>query len=283
MENAAYLTYFVEMRICCASRGGRHRACFSLLLLFGAMLLLGNDAEGAAPIEGYRVVHTYPHDSSAFTQGLVMVGGMLYEGTGLNGRSSVRAVDLGTGRAIQSVEVPAQYFGEGLTDWGSNLIELTWKAQRGFVYDRFSMRLVRTFAYKGEGWGLTHDRQNLIMSDGTAVLRFLDPVTFQVVRTLSVSDGGRPVMELNELEYIHGEIYANVWQTDRIARISPQTGKVIAWIDLNGLLAADERTEGNAVLNGIAYDQKSDRVFVTGKLWPKLFEIKLVPGSVGSK
>jgi glutamine cyclotransferase len=283
MENAAYLTYFVEMRICCASRGGRHRACFSLLLLFGAMLLLGNDAEGAAPIEGYRVVHTYPHDSSAFTQGLVMVGGMLYEGTGLNGRSSVRAVDLATGRVIQSVEVPAQYFGEGLTDWGSNLVELTWKAQRGFVYDRFSMRLVRTFAYKGEGWGLTHDRQHLIMSDGTAVLRFLDPVTFQVVRTLSVSDGGRPVMELNELEYIHGEIYANVWQTDRIARISPQTGKVIAWIDLNGLLVADERTDGNAVLNGIAYDQKSDRVFVTGKLWPKLFEIKLVPGSVGSK
>jgi glutamine cyclotransferase len=283
MENAAYLTYFVEMRICCASRGGRHRACFSLLLLFGAMLLLGNDAEGAAPIEGYRVVHTYPHDSSAFTQGLVMIGGMLYEGTGLNGRSSVRAMDLATGRVIQSVEVPAQYFGEGLTDWGGNLVELTWKAQRGFVYDRFSMRLVRTFAYKGEGWGLTHDRQHLIMSDGTAVLRFLDPVTFQVVRTLSVSDGGRPVMELNELEYIHGEIYANVWQTDRIARISPQTGKVIAWIDLNGLLAADERTDGNAVLNGIAYDQKSDRVFVTGKLWPKLFEIKLVPGSVGSK
>jgi glutamine cyclotransferase len=283
MENAAYLTYFVEMRICCASRGGRHRACFSLLLLFGAMLLLANDAEGAAPIEGYRVVHTYPHDSSAFTQGLVMVGGMLYEGTGLNGRSSVRAVDLATGRVIQSVEVPAQYFGEGLTDWGSNLVELTWKAQRGFVYDRFSMRLVRTFEYKGEGWGLTHDRQHLIMSDGTAVLRFLDPVTFQVVRTLPVMDGGRPVKELNELEYIHGEIYANVWQTDRIARISPQTGKVIAWIDLNGLLVSDERTDGNAVLNGIAYDQKGDRVFVTGKLWPKLFEIKLVPGSVGSK
>ncbi len=252
------------------------------------LLLLGNVTQGfaadeLAPAEGYRVVHTYPHDSSAFTQGLVMVDGMLYEGTGLNGRSSVRAVDLATGRVIQSAKVPDEYFGEGLTDWGSNLIELTWKAHRGFVYGRFSLRVVRTFAYKGEGWGLTHDRQHLIMSDGTTVLRFLDPVTFKVVRTLAVSDGGRPVKELNELEYVHGEIYANVWQTDQIARISPVTGKVIAWIDLSGLLTADERTDGNAVLNGIAYDQKNDRLFVTGKLWPKLFEIKVVPGVVGSE
>jgi glutamine cyclotransferase len=260
-----------------------------LLPMLAVAVLQGFEAQGlatekgAAPTEGYRVVHTYPHDSSAFTQGLVMVDGMLYEGTGLKGRSSVRAVDLATGRVIQSVKVPDKYFGEGLTDWGSNLIELTWMAHRGFVYDRFSLRLVKTFEYKGEGWGLTHDRQHLIMSDGTAVLRFLDPVTFKVVRTLAVSDGGRPVKELNELEYIHGEIYANVWQTDRIARISPATGKVIAWIDLSGLLTADERMNGNAVLNGIAYDQKNDRLFVTGKLWPKLFEIKVVPGAVGSK
>jgi glutamine cyclotransferase len=256
--------------------------------MFAAVLLQGGEVRGVvvnggASTERYRIVHTYPHDSSAFTQGLVMVDGMLYEGTGLNGRSSVRAVDLATGRVIQSVKVPAKYFGEGLTDWGSNLVELTWMAHRGFVYDRFSLRLVKTFEYKGEGWGLTHDRQHLIMSNGTAVLRFLDPVTFRVVRTLAVTDGGRPVKELNELEYIHGEIYANVWQTDRIARISPATGKVIAWIDLSGLLAADERTDGNAVLNGIAYDQKNDRLFVTGKLWPKLFEIKLVPGTAGSK
>jgi glutaminyl-peptide cyclotransferase len=258
------------------------------LLILGAALLGSHAAQGfaaarIAPTEGYRVVHVYPHDSSAFTQGLVMVDGMLYEGTGLNGRSSVRAVDLATGRVIQSVKVPDKYFGEGLTDWGSNLVELTWMAHRGFVYDRFSMRLIKTFQYKGEGWGLTHDRQHLIMSDGTAVLRFLDPATFKVVRTLAVSDGGRPVKELNELEYIHGEIYANVWQTDRIARISPATGEVMGWIDLSGLLGADERTDGNAVLNGIAYDQKNDRLFVTGKLWPKLFEIKLVPGAVGSK
>ncbi len=257
-------------------------AFFTLVFLF-AVVWGAQAAQAGAPVEGYRVVHTYPHDRAAFTQGLVMVGGMLYEGTGLKGRSSVRAVDLATGRVIQSVEVPAQYFGEGLTEWGANLVELTWKAQRGFVYDRFSLRLIRTFEYKGEGWGLTHDRQYLIMSDGTAVLRFLDPVTFRVVRTLSVSDGGRPVEELNELEYVHGEIYANVWQTDRIARISPVTGKVIAWIDLRGLLAADYRTDGNAVLNGIAYDRKSDRLFVTGKLWPKLFEIRLVAGATRAK
>lgn len=263
--------------------GSPLRICFPLVI---AILLLNHAfaaTTAAAPIESYRIVHTYPHDNSAFTQGLVMVDGVLYEGTGLNGRSSVRAVDLSTGRVIQSVRIPAKYFGEGLTDWGSNLIELTWMAHRGFVYDRFSLHMVRTFEYKGEGWGLTHDRRHLIMSDGTPVLRFLDPMTFRVVRTLSVSDGGRPVKDLNELEYIHDEIYANVWQTDRIARISPETGKVIAWIDLSGLLPADERTDGNAVLNGIAYDEKNDRLFVTGKLWPKLFEIKLVPDAVGSK
>lgn len=259
----------------------------SRLLLFAVLLIVADAAVGlaagiGAPTEGYRVVHVYPHDSSAFTQGLVMVGGMLYEGTGLNGRSSVRAVDLATGRVLQSVKVPDKYFGEGLTDWGGNLIELTWMAHRGFVYDRFSMRLLRTFEYKGEGWGLTHDRQHLIMSDGTPVLRFLDPVTFKVVRTLAVSDGGKPVKELNELEYIHGEIYANVWQTDRIARISPATGKVLGWIDLSGLWE-DEPRDGNAVLNGIAYDDKNDRLFVTGKLWPKLFEIKLVPEAVETK
>lgn len=222
-------------------------------------------------------MHSYPHDSLAFTQGLVMVDGVLYEGTGLNGRSSVRAVDLKTGRLLQSVKVPSRYFGEGLTDWGGNLIELTWMAHRGFVYNRSSLRKIKTFKYKGEGWGLTHDSRDLIMSDGTPILRFLDPVTFHVVRTLAVSDGGRPVKDLNELEYIHGEIYANVWQTDRIARISPKTGVVIEWIDLSGLLGKDDRKDGNAVLNGIAYDQKNDRLFVTGKLWPKLFEIKLVP------
>jgi glutaminyl-peptide cyclotransferase len=185
-------------------------------------------------------------------------------------------VDLKTGRVLQKHDLPGNYFGEGLTDWGNNLIELTWQSHIGFVYDRFSFRVLRTFIYNGEGWGLTHDSKHLIMSDGSSNLRLLDPQTFQPVGQIAVTDEGKPVANLNELEYIHGEIYANVWQTDRIARISPSTGKVIAWIDLSGLFPASQRQNPDAVLNGIAYDSKTNRLFVTGKLWPKLFEIKLV-------
>jgi glutamine cyclotransferase len=248
-----------------------------LLLAFACCGGVAANSERATPVEGYRVVHAYPHDASAFTQGLVYVDGMLYEGTGLNGRSSIRMVDLTTGRVLQEHELPENYFGEGLTDWGNNLIELTWQSHIGFVYDRFSFRVVKTFVYEGEGWGLTHDSKHLIMSDGTSVLRLLDPVSFQQVGQVAVTDAGKPVLDLNELEYIHGEIYANVWQTDRIARISPATGKVIAWIDLAGLLPAAQRTNPDAVLNGSAYDSKRNRLFVTGKLWPKLFEIQVVP------
>lgn len=235
-------------------------------------------ATWAAPVEGYKVIHTYPHDSAAYTQGLIYLDGNLYEGTGLNGHSSIRMVDLATGKVLQHYELPGEYFGEGLTDWGSTLVELTWKAQMGFVYDRFSFRQLRTFNYSGEGWGLTHDRTSLIMSDGTPYLRFLDPKTFKEIRRVKVTDDGKPIDQINELEYIHGEVYANIWQTNRIARISPATGKVIAWIDLSGILPGYDGSDGNAVLNGIAYDAKTDRLFVTGKLWPKLFEIKLVPG-----
>ncbi|MHB1021921.1 MAG: glutaminyl-peptide cyclotransferase [Acidobacteriaceae bacterium] len=234
-----------------------------------------------ANMAGYKVVHTYPHDSSAFTQGLLYLDGHLYEGTGLHGQSSVRMVDLTTGRVLQHYDLPQQYFGEGLTDWGSTLVELTWQAHEGFVYDRFSFRLLRTFTYSGEGWGLTHDSKSLIMSDGTPYLRFLDPKTFKEVRRIEVTDRGKPVKELNELEYVRGEIYANVWMTDRIARISPATGRVLGWIDLRGLLPLVERRDDNAVLNGIAYDAKGNRLFVTGKLWPKLFEIKVIPPHSG--
>lgn len=209
--------------------------------------------------------------------------GMLYEGTGLNGRSSIRMVDLMTGRVLQKHDLPENYFGEGLTDWGSDLIELTWQSHIGFVYDRFSFRVIKTFVYEGEGWGLTHDGKHLILSDGSSVLRLLDPVTFQQVGQIAVTDNGAPILNLNELEYIHGEIYANVWQANRIARISPSTGKVIAWVDLAGLLPAAARQTSDAVLNGIAYDSKHNRLFVTGKLWPKLFEIKLVPSGARSK
>ncbi|HET9099909.1 MAG TPA: glutaminyl-peptide cyclotransferase [Acidobacteriaceae bacterium] len=266
----------VLSRIFSRTRFGRH----FLLLLLLSLSRCGMSAFASshqAPIESYRIVHTYPHDPSAFTQGLVYVDGMLYEGTGLNGRSSIRMVDLKTGRVLQEHDLPENYFGEGLTDWGNNLIELTWQSHIGFVYDRFSFRVVKTFIYEGEGWGLTHDSKHLILSDGTSVLRLLDPVTFQPAGQITVTDGGKPVMNLNELEYVHGEIYANVWQTDRIARISPVTGKVIAWVNLVGLLPSDEERNSDAVLNGIAYDSKRNRLFVTGKLWPKLFEIKLKP------
>ena len=227
--------------------------------------------------DSYRIVHTYPHDPRAYTQGLVYVDGHLYESTGLNGRSSLRMEDLTTGRVLQSATVPQQYFAEGLAAWGSTLVQLTWQSHIAFVYDRFSFRLLRTLHYNCDGWGLTADGKNLILSDGTAEIRFFDPARFREVRHIDVSDHGQPVTDLNELEYIHGQIYANVWHTDRIVRISPSTGRVLGWINLAGLLPADQRSDPEAVLNGIAYDAVHDRLFVTGKLWPKLFEIKVVP------
>lgn len=256
---------------------------FFMLTMFSWFTASTFGADHSTPTESYRIVHIYPHDSSAFTQGLVYVDGMLYEGTGLNGRSSIRMVDLNTGRELQQHDLPAKYFGEGLTDWKNDLIELTWRSHTGFVYDRFSFRLLKTFAYPWEGWGLTHDSQYLILSDGTAVLHFLDPGTFRQVRQITVTDQGKPVLNLNELEYIHGEIYANVWMKNKIARISPATGNVLAWIDLSGLRPASTRWNGNAVLNGIAYDHKNNRLFITGKLWPKLFEIKLMSQGAYSK
>lgn len=226
--------------------------------------------------DGYQIIHTYPHDPHAFTQGLVYVDGHLYESTGRNGSSSIRIVDLATGKVLQNYDLEARYFGEGLTDWGSELIQLTWQTGDGFVYDRFSFALKRTFHYSGEGWGLTHDDKNLILSDGTPVLRFLNPRSFLEARHISVKDEkGHPVLDVNELEYVHGQIYANIWHTDKIARISPATGQVLGWIDLTGLIDKSELADGEAVLNGIAYDAKTDRLFVTGKLWPKLFEIRV--------
>ena len=249
----------------------------SLFYRSSLALILVVVATAAFAADGYRIVHTYPHDPQAYTQGLVYVDGHLYESTGLNGRSSLRMDDLETGRVLQIVHLEDKYFGEGLASWGSTLIQLTWQAHVAFVYDRFSFRSLRTFHYEGEGWGLTDDGRDLILSDGTANLRFLDPQTFREVRRVVVKDQGTPVTQLNELEYVRGEVYANVWHTDRIARISPATGRVLGWIDLAGLLPQDERSDPEAVLNGIAYDPVHNRLFVTGKLWPKLFEIKVVP------
>jgi glutamine cyclotransferase len=228
------------------------------------------------PVYGYQVVHTYPHDPSAFTQGLIFLNGVLYESTGLNNRSSIRKVQLETGKVLQQQQVPGEYFAEGLVDWGPDLLQLTWRSKIGFVYDRGTFAVKRRFSYTGEGWGLTKDSARIILSDGSATLRFLEPKTLQQTGSLNVSDRGRPVTEINELEYIQGEIWANIWQTDRIARISPFTGNVGGWIDLKGLLKPAEKASAD-VLNGIAYDPATNRIFVTGKLWPKLFEIKIVP------
>lgn len=225
---------------------------------------------------GYRIVHTYPHDPKAFTQGLIYLHGYLYESTGLEGQSTLRQVDLQTGRVLQRYDLPSAIFGEGLTNWKNTLIQLTWKAQTGFVYDRATFRLLHTFHYSGEGWGLTQDGARLILSDGSSSLRFLDPQTFQEVKRIVVTDGGVEVHDLNELEYIRGQIYANIWLTDLIAILSPRSGQVTGWIDLSGLRPPSTQGNSNAVLNGIAFDAAHDRLFVTGKLWPELFEIQLV-------
>jgi glutamine cyclotransferase len=248
-------------------------------LLVSALWLAAAGVACAA--DSYKIVHAYPHDSQAFTQGLIFLDGHLYESTGLEGHSSLRMEDLETGRILQFQDVPSQYFAEGLADWGSTLVQLTWKNQTALVYDRFSFHLLRTLHYAGEGWGLTHDGKSLILSDGSATLRFLDPTTMRLVRSVTVKDHGVPVTKLNELEFVHGQIYANIWHSDRIARIAPATGRVLGWIDLSGLLASDQRSSAEAVLNGIAYDAQHDRLFVTGKLWPKIFEIRLVPAKAG--
>jgi glutamine cyclotransferase len=233
-------------------------------------------AAAAPPTYTYEVVKSYPHDTSAFTQGLVYENGHLLESTGLNGQSSLREVDLATGAVLKKVDVPGQYFAEGLTEFNNKLYQLTWQSNKGFVYDRATFQKQSEFSYTGEGWGLADNETSLILSDGTNKIRFLDPATFAVKRTINVTAGdNNPITELNELEYIDGEIYANVWQTDTIARIDPTTGRVVSWIDLSGLLPASERTSQTDVLNGIAYDPDGKRLFVTGKLWPKIYEIKL--------
>jgi glutamine cyclotransferase len=233
-------------------------------------------------VQSYRVVASYPHDPAAFTQGLIFRDGWLYESTGLYGRSSVRKVRLATGEVVLQRDLPRQVFGEGLTDWGDRLVTLTWTSQVGFVLDLATFEPLGHFRYPGEGWGLTRSDTALYLSDGTAQIRVLDPKTLAETGRINVTADGAPVDQLNELEWVDGEIYANIWQTDRIARIDPATGRVKAFVDLSGLLQRHGGGGAGAdVLNGIAYDPKARRLFVTGKLWPRLFEIKVVSARGG--
>jgi glutamine cyclotransferase len=239
---------------------------------------LPSHAAGSHPPEyTFKIVRDYPHDPAAFTQGLVYHGGFLYEGTGLNGQSQLRKVLLETGEVLQHIDLSSEYFGEGIAIVQSNVIQLTWRSHIGFVYNFADFKLLRQFSYSGEGWGLTSRDNELFMSDGTAEIRVLDATTLKEKRRFTVRDGAAHIDQLNELEFVEGELFANIWQTDRIARISPQTGKVVGWIDLTGLLSSIYRRQDGAVLNGIAYDATHKRLFVTGKLWPKIFEIQLVP------
>jgi glutamine cyclotransferase len=227
------------------------------------------------PVYSYEVVESYPHDPRAYTQGLVIYDGTLYESTGQYGESSLRKVELKKGKVKKKLDVPGQYFAEGMTILNRKIYQLTWQQGKCFIYDLKDFKLESEFAYEGEGWGLTNDGHLLILSDGTNQIRFIDPANFRVVRTVSVMENGQPLVDLNELEYINGEIYANVWKTDRIARIDPRTGRILAWIDLSGLRPQETMSNGENVLNGIAYDTDHDRLYITGKRWPKLFEIRL--------
>ncbi|HRR42486.1 MAG TPA: glutaminyl-peptide cyclotransferase [Syntrophales bacterium] len=261
----------------------------TILSLFAAVCIaLPSPADSDFPCAGTpvytcRVVKAYPHDPTAFTQGLLFYRGALYESTGKHGHSSLRKVDLATGKVIKIRRLPNRYFGEGIARKRNRIVLLTWQERVGFVYDLETFRLVGRFRYGTEGWGVTYDGRRFVMSDGTATLRFLDPRTFKVVKRLVVKDRGRPVDRLNELEFVRGEIFANVWGTGLIARIAPETGEVVGWIDLTGLYAEIEAPGKADVLNGIAYDAERDRLFVTGKYWPKLFEIRLVPAGDGRR
>ena len=256
----------------------RFAVVYLLATLAQSLLAQSDQSQAARPPEyTFKVVRAFPHDPTAFTQGFSYGDGFLYEGTGLKGQSSLRKVRLETGEIVRQVDLAPEFFGEGITLFRNEVIQLTWQSQTGFVYNVKDFQLLRRFSYSGEGWGLTTDGHQIFMSDGTSAIRVLDAVTFAEKRRFTIHDGHTPIDQLNELEFVNGEIFANVWQTNRIARISPQTGKVVGWIDLTGLLSPIYRLESGAVLNGIAYDSGRKRLFVTGKLWPSVFEIRLVP------
>ncbi len=251
-------------RICC------------VVAVAGLCLGMG-PAVGAIPVYGYLVKNSYPHDPQAFTQGLLIVDGQMYESTGLTGRSSVRRVELSTGKVLQKTDIGAPHFGEGITAVGNTIVGLTWTSQLGFVFDKATLKMKQTFSYPGEGWGLANDGKQLLMSDGSAFIRVLDSKTLAEIRRFQVTADGKPIERLNELEWVDGQLYANIWGSDLIARIDIASGKVVGWIDLTGLRDPQwKAAQADDVLNGIAYDAKRRRLYVTGKLWPRLFEIELV-------
>lgn len=232
----------------------------------------------ATPVYGYKIITAYPHDTNSFTQGLIYKDNFLYESTGGYGKSSLRRIDLSSGQLSGFHRLPPQLFGEGIDCYENKIIQLTWKSKIGFIYDKNTFKSLGTFEYATQGWGVTNDGEKVIMSDGSSTLYFLEPNLFTEIGRIHVYDTSGPVSNLNELEYVHGEIYANIWKTDKIARIDPDTGRITGWIDLTGLLGKTNPKKPKAgVLNGIAYDLENNRLFVTGKLWPRLFEIKLIP------
>ena len=265
---------------------GRRRAMLLVAVLVPACTpddppprATATQATRTAPVARFRTVRSWPHDPAAFTQGLDFHQGRLYEGTGVEGQSTLREVALETGAVVRKVELPSDVFGEGITVLGNRIYQVTWKARKGYVYDLATLRRLREFTYEGEGWGLANDGSSLILSDGTATLRFIDPETFALQRTLTVKDGTRDVSKLNELEMVNGEIWANVWETSSLVRINPTTGAVIGWVDLDGVFTDSDRRpylkpgQQVDVLNGIAYDETAGRLVVTGKWWPRLYEI----------
>jgi glutaminyl-peptide cyclotransferase len=253
------------------------------LLALLALCLASSAYAQSIPVYGYKVLHTYPHDTGAYTEGFFYLDGYFYEGTGTVGQSSVRKVDIKTGEVVQQIHLPPPDYGEGIVAWKHKLLELTWQSQHGFIYDLDTFKKLGEFDYPGEGWALTEDGHHILMSDGTATIRVLDPDTLKQVGQIDVTADGAPLVNINELEWVKGQIYANVWLTNRIARIDPTTGKVVGWIDLTGLGPKPDETmdPSNDVLNGIAYDAKHDRLFVTGKRWPLIYEIRLTPPSPG--
>lgn len=271
--------------MCDADRVGR-QVTIGTLAGIGVCLVASLTADGSgpilapqrrsAPVQGYTLVQSYPHDPDAFTQGLVYADGEFLESTGLYGESTLRRVEIATGKVLQHRVVDAKYFAEGLALVGGVLLQLTWQHNTGFIYDRKTFAPKGTFTYEGEGWGMAYDAKGgLVMSNGSDQLVFLNPKTYAVTKTLKVTDAGVPVRDLNELEWIDGELWANVWMTDRIARINPATGVVNGWIDLSALWPRARRTPPADVLNGIAYDPVGKRIFVTGKKWPRVYEIRV--------